>query len=381
MKVTISVGSRMHAFYLAKSLQDAGYLHKLVTSYPKFEAKKYGITPNNIISIVSKEIITRFWHKITNKAYFGTFFCNYFDKLASYQMPMDSDVYIIWSGYALYSIHRIRKHNPKAIIILERGSAHITEQAKLLAATSEKTEMNQRMIAKELAEYEAVDIISTISVFARKSFELHNFSNDRIFVNNMGVDLQEFPFYDRKVKTEKEPFIVGYVGMMSTRKNIKGLINVVKILTEKGLNIKLCLVGSIDNTTFDETSLNQNFIDYRGSYPQNKLHEFYKQMDLFIINSIEDGFGMVILQAMSTGLAVIGTTNTGTPDVVSDYEQGFVIPIENDEILSEKIRFCYENRDKCLEMGQNARKRVEKGFSWEDYGNRYVEYLEEIITK
>lgn len=381
MKITISVGGRFHAFYLAKYLQDKGHLHKLITSYPKFEVKKYGIESNRIGTVVSKEIIERGWYKITGKYPSNIFMCNWYDKLAAYQVPMDSDIYIIWSGFALNTIRKIRKYNPKAIIILERGSAHIAEQAKLLLATPEKTIIHKDMIAKELAEYEAVDMISTISIFAKKSFELHKFSDNRIFVNNMGVDLQEFPFYDRKVKTEKESFIVGYVGAMSSQKNVNGLIQAVNFLVENGLNIQLLLIGAIDTTTFDKSLLNKTFINYQGVQPQNKLHEFYKDMDLFVLNSVQDGFGIVILQAMSTGLAVIGTTNTGAPDVVTDSEQGFVIPVENNEILAEKIRFCYENREKCLKMGLNARKRVEKGFTWEDYGTRYVKYLEKIVQK
>jgi glycosyltransferase involved in cell wall biosynthesis len=378
MKVTISVGGRFHAFYLAKYLQDKGYLHKLVTSYPSFEVKKYGIENNKISTVVSKEIIERGCYKLTGKYPSNIFMCNWYDKLAAYQMPMDSDIYIIWSGFALHTIRKIRKYNPKAIIILERGSAHIVEQAKLLVESETKVIIQKEMVAKEVAEYESVDIISTISLFAKKSFEMHNFPAQKIFVNNMGVDLREFPFYNRKIKTSQEPFVVGYVGVMSSQKNVKGLISATQKLVEKGFNIQLLLVGLVDNNSFDKNLLYQPFINYQGGQPQSKLHEFYKEMDLFVLNSLQDGFGMVILQAMSTGLAVIGTTNTGTPDVVKDNEQGFIIPINSDEILAEKIRFCYENREKCLEMGQNARKKVEKGFTWEDYGNRYVEYLKKL---
>ncbi len=381
MKICISVGGRFHAFYLAEYLQRQGHFHHLATSYPKFEVAKYGVDTQKVSTVISKEIIGRSWYKIFGNYLPNILMCDWYDYITSLQIPLDGDVYILWSSFALKTIKKIRKYNPQAIIILERGSAHITEQAKLLLATSQKADIDKKIIAKELAEYEAVDIISTISIFAKKSFELHNFSNHRIFVNNMGVDLQEFPFYDRKVKTEQQPFIVGYVGVMSSQKNVKGLIQAVKTLVENGLNIQLLLIGGIDTVTFDRNLLNQTFINYQGTQPQNRLHEFYKNMDLFVLNSVQDGFGMVILQAMSTGLAVIGTTNTGTPDVVIDGEQGFVIPIENDEILSEKIRFCYENKHKCLEMGQNARKRVEKAFSWEDYGARYVEYLEKVVIK
>jgi glycosyltransferase involved in cell wall biosynthesis len=381
MKVSISVGGRFHAFYLAKSLQEAGYLHKLVTSYPKFEVKRYGIKSNKISTVVSKEIIERTWKKITKKPLSNIFMCNWYDKLAAYQIPIDSDVYIIWSGFALHTIHKIKKQNPRAIIILERGSAHIAEQAKLLEKSIKKSVIEQAIIDKEIAEYQIVDIISTISLFAQKSFIANDFLVNKIFVNNMGVDLQEFPFYNRKLKRQNESFVVGYAGIMSARKNVKGLINAVNILVEQGLNIQLLLVGGIDNTSFDENLLKQTFVDYRSSYPQNKLHEAYKQMDLFVINSIEDGFGMVILQAMATGLPIIGTTNTGAPDVVQNDYSGFIIPIDDDKILAEKIAYLYHNREKCLEMGINANKTTQNGFSWEDYGNRYIKFLESIVKK
>ena len=49
VKITISVLGRFHLFYLAKQLQDHNFLARLITSYPKFEAVKYGINPENII--------------------------------------------------------------------------------------------------------------------------------------------------------------------------------------------------------------------------------------------------------------------------------------------------------------------------------------------
>jgi glycosyltransferase involved in cell wall biosynthesis len=90
---------------------------------------------------------------------------------------------------------------------------------------------------------------------------------------------------------------------------------------------------------------------------------------------------MVLLQAMSTGLPVIATTNTGAPDIVKEGENGFVIPVNDDEALADKILFCYQNRLKTNEMGVEARKTASNGFSWNDYGQRYVQYLEQLVKK
>ncbi len=52
MKITISVLGRFWLFYLAKQLQDQNFLARLITSYPKYEAAKYGINPENIDSLL-----------------------------------------------------------------------------------------------------------------------------------------------------------------------------------------------------------------------------------------------------------------------------------------------------------------------------------------
>ncbi len=381
MKVCISLGGRFHAFYLAKYLQEQGYLYHLCTSYPKYEVAKYGIDTKKVSTVVSKEIMQRGYRKLMKRELTDIYLCDWFDYWASKQIPLDADVYIIWSGFALKTIQRIRKYNPQAIILLERGSAHILEQNNLLQDDKMNKAISQDMIDKEITEYQAVDIISTISLFAKSSFLKYGFQEEKIFVNNMGVDLQEFPSIDRKIKTINEPLVVGYVGVMSKQKNVQGLIQAVAYLRTQNIPIKLLLVGGIDTTNFDAQSLKEDFIDYQPSMPQRELYKIYAQMDIFVLNSLQDGFGLVLLQAMSTGLPIIATTNTGAPDVVKEGENGFVIPINDEAALADKILFYYQNRLKTHEMGINARKTASNGFSWNDYGQRYVQYLEQLIKK
>lgn len=378
MKVTVSVGGKFHGFYLAKCLQDHGFLEQLVTSYPKFEVKKSGINVAKVSSIVLKEVVSRFWHKVFKKYPYEIITAVLFDFIASLIINKKSDIYIIWSSYALKTIKRLKKKNPKAIIILERGSSHIQSQNELLEAAGLYKPISKRIIKREIAEYELVDFISLPSLFAKRTFIEKNMDESKLFVNNYGVDLSDF----KPDQLEKnDTFVVGYVGAISARKNVKGLINSVKYLYDEGLRIKLLLVGDIDNQSFDLTLLNFPFINYHKSVHQRKLSEMYKRMNVFVLNSIEDGFGMVLLQAMSTGLPVIATENTGGPDIIKNGYNGFIIPINDAKTLSEQIEYCYNQREQTRKMGENARKSVESGFSWDDYGRRYVTFLESITKK
>lgn len=379
MKVTVSVGGKFHGFYLAKCLQDHGFLEQLVTSYPKFEVKKSGINVAKVSSIVLKEVVSRFWHKVFKKYPYEIITAVLFDFIASLIINKKSDIYIIWSSYALKTIKRLKKKNPKAIIILERGSSHIQSQNELLEAAGLYKPISKRIIKREVAEYELVDFISLPSLFAKRTFIEKNIDESKLFVNNYGVDLSDF----KPDQLEKnDTFVVGYVGSLSAQKNIKGLIEACKVLIEKGLNISLHLIGGLDTETFDRKILvAYPWIFYFGSQKQSKLPIFYNRMDIFVLNSIQDGFGMVILQALSCGVPVIATENTGGPDIIKNGYNGFIIPINDEKSLCEQIEYCYNHREQTKKMGENARKSVESGLSWDDYGRRYVTFLESIIKK
>lgn len=381
MKISILVGGRFHAFYLARYFQVHGVLHRLVSSYPKFAVRRYGIDHRLIRSVVLKELIERGWRRFFGREFSNIRLGNLFDRIAALLLPMDSDVYILWSGFAEHCIGRIRKHNPNALIVLERSSAHIEVQAQLLAAIHGKALVQPEMVAKEMREYQLCDRINTTGQFAKSTFVPYGLQ-DKIWVNCMAVDLGDFPLQSRRQRQQDDAFVVGYVGAMSAQKNVAGLIAAVESLNQQGCAVQLHLVGGIDDASFDRTLLNKPFITYRGILPQQTLAQAaYQAMDVFVLNSVQDGFGLVLLQAMATGLPVIATTNTGGPDVIVEGVNGFVIPIHADTELKTCIKQLYQNPERCAEMGRRAHESVAAGgWSWDDYGKRYLEHIAQAIA-
>ena len=82
MKVTIIVGGKFHAFNLAEQINNKKSLNQIITSYPKYKLKKYGINKDKISTIVSKEILLKFLSKlnfINSILDYNYFLCEYFD--------------------------------------------------------------------------------------------------------------------------------------------------------------------------------------------------------------------------------------------------------------------------------------------------------------
>ncbi len=377
MKVCISVPGRFHGFDLALELQKRDCLHCLVTSYPKFKAKESGIEERLVRTVLSKELIVRGYYKLF-KRYPNWFWLNeWFDKMASRKLPMDGDIYILWAGFALHSIRRIRRKNPNAKIILERGSAHIEEQQRLLSLVGQSQTVLREVVEKEMKEYKESDFISVPGKFVASTFIEKNVSKEKIVVNAYGVDLKLFT--EHRKKNDSDIFTVGYVGVISKQKNVEGIINSVRNLIEQGFKIKLVIAGGIDTNSYPLNYLKQfNFVSYLGNIQQNQLPAIYGQMDVFVLNSVQDGFGMVLLQAMSMQVPSIATYNSGGVDIIANNENGYLIPILDDRSLTESIKLLIDNPEKRKRMGERARKTVSGEFGWTDYGDRYTRFLEGV---
>ncbi len=380
MKVTVSVLGRFHAFDLAGQLLKRGHLHRLITSYPKFIAARFGIPKEKVASILAAEFIKRLWPKfpefIRNIYNSQLFISNFYDILASFRVSK-SDIFVGFSSVSLYSLRKAKKKGAK--IILERGSSHIVFQNDILKEEYEKYGLkpdlpHPKIIEKELQEYQEADYVSVPSSFVKRTFLEKGFPENKLIHVPYGVNLSQFS----QLPKNDDVFRVVFVGGMSIRKGVHYLL---RAFSELNLpNSELLLVGSYNN------EIKYFFEKYKGKYkwigavPQSELHKYYSQGSVFVLPSIEEGLGMVQLQAMVCGLPVVCTINTGGSDIIRDKVDGFVIPVRDVNALKEKIFYLYKNPDVLKKMGQSAKQRVVSGFTWDDYGEKMIEEYEKILN-
>lgn len=382
IKVTISVIGRFHLFNLAQQLLKRGYLGQLITSYPKFEVKKYGIPKNKVSSIIIKEIIQRGWEKLPNflKGIYNPqyFIHEIFDRIAVFKLKKGADIVIV-SG--LHTLRKAKKLG--AITIAERGSSHILYQNRILKEEYEKfgvkikpfTLPHPKIIEDELKSYEEIDYISIPSSFVKRTFLEYGFPENKLIQIPYGVDLLQF----KQVPKEDDVFRVVFAGGMTLRKGVHYLL---QSFSELNLpNSELMLIGSMNDEIKPFFKKYEGKFKWLGHIPQKELYKYYSQGSVFVMPSIEEGLSMVQLQAMACGLPLICTTNTGGEDIIENGRSGFIIPIRDAEALKEKLLYLYENQEVCKQMGQSAKERVKSGFTWDDYGDRMTRAYEKIIRK
>ena len=383
MRIQIITPGRFHLFDLARELHRNGHLFRLVTTLPKFVAKKFDIPSEKVKSFIFHELMWRINNRIIDK--FGPiynlqfFFHNLYSKSAKKTLNQPIDILICGSSFALPLIKKAKDLG--AIVILERGSTHIGYQTKIINEESELTgcrltTAHPMTEERELLEYDLVDYISIPSTYVEKTFISAGISKDKLIRTPYGVNLSKFSPGEKK----DDVFRVIHVGTLNLRKGVHYLLEAFSKLNLK--NSELLLVGVISHEI-------QPYLDkYKssnikaiGAVPQDELLRYYHNSSVFCLSSIEEGMAMVTLQAMACGIPVICTENTGAGDLVSDGVEGFIVPIRDVVILKQKINFCYNNKEILGVMGNNALNKItQNDYSWSGYGNRIIEKYQALVV-
>lgn len=387
IKTIVSCGSKFHAFHLAEQLDKKGYLHKIITTFysqnrgwlPEFRKDKEQIDSTKVTTNILPLVMERGFNKIPvikNLANWNYCSLELFDNWAKNQIAQ-CDLFVGWSGYSLQSLRKAKSLG--TITILERGSSHILFQKEILEEEYanygiKDKPVDNRIVQKELLEYQEADYISMPSEFVKETFVNKGIDPKKLIKIPYGVDLTNF----RKIQKEDDIFRVIFAGSLSLRKGVHYLL---KAFSELGLkNAELVLIGHQSKEIKLFMEKYKGCYRYIGKVPHLELYRYLSQGSAFVLPSIEEGLAMVIPQAMACGLPVICTTNTGGADIVRDSKEGFIIPIRDVDALKAKIVYLYEHEDKRKQLSEMALQRV-KGFTWDIYGERMIAAYKKILNK
>lgn len=383
MKIILSCPTKFWAFNLAEQLQKKGMLDKFLTTYsynkntwlrrfsPRVDNEKINnscIVTNPLLAVM-----------INMFPRYSEVWIKYFDRWVARKLNrFQGDVFIGWSGMSLESLRVARSKN--MVTILERGSAHISYQSRIL---SEEAKINgqffkvsQKLIDREKEEYQLADYIAIPSQFVKRSFVDEGITPSKLIVNHYGSGSH---FRTNRIK-QKHKYRIVYLGGLMNR---KGLIYLFKALCQVKIPISefdVWFIGGINKEV--EGIIHEYQEDnwkFWGHVDHYKLPELLQQCSVGVIPSIEDGFGMVVPQLLSSGIPVITTVNTGGADLIDEDENGYILPIRHPEAIMEKIEHLYHSPDLLERMSLNALKNT-PNLTWDDYGDRYVSFLNSLAS-
>ncbi|NWG29873.1 MAG: glycosyltransferase family 4 protein [Rhodocyclaceae bacterium] len=389
MRVTTSCSGRFHVFDQARQLHRHGVLYRFINDYPRWMTRRWGIPNDRVIALVINGMLGRMTRWIPEsrmpafKNRVAMLVHEAFSRRLAAHLPVNSDVFIGLSSFCLPALERAKACGQ--LTVVDHGSLHqryerrlLEEECRLHGLSGEGEVPPEWIIEKENREFTTADRVMVLSQVARKSLIEHGVSDEKIFVNPCGVELSQFFPVDVPLDGV---FRIIYCGNISLRKGVHYLLQAFADL-DIG-NAELWLIGAAPNPTLNRllAKYRSDKVRFLGTYSQSELRRIYSMGSVFVLPSLADGFGMVVPQAMACGLPVIVTENVGAADIVRDGRSGFIVPVRDVEALCEKLRFLHENRDLAREMGRQARQDVICGYTWDDYGDRLVGFLETLLRQ
>ncbi|MFQ6082628.1 MAG: glycosyltransferase family 4 protein [Candidatus Aminicenantia bacterium] len=222
--------------------------------------------------------------------------------------------------------------------------------------------------------YDLVDVFISPSKFLKDKIVEMGF-NAKVFHLPNFINVNDFiPSY-----TWNENTIV-YFGRLSYE---KGLVTLLSAL--KGLDIKCKIIGdgslkeSLKLKVKSEKIHNIEFLGYK--FGDELRNEIKSSACVVLPSNWYENNPRAILEAFALGKPVIGSRIGGIPELVKDYKTGLTFEPGNPNDLREKILYLFNNLDKMIEFGKNARKFVEKNFNPEKYYQELMKIYRIAIEK
>lgn len=260
-----------------------------------------------------------------------------------------------------------------ALTVCDPGTSHVRLQQRILQDESRRWGTSRRAAAeRDLAnvetEYDEADLITVPSTFARDGFVSMGLAPGKIAVTPYGADLDEY----RPQQKDDDIFRILCVGTICLRKGIPYLLEAAARLRMP--RAELAFRGAL------EPEMAEMIAGYRGDIPmklvppqpRSAMSHLFSQASVVVLPSVEDGFGLVIPQAMACGVPVIASRNTGGPDVIADGVNGFLVPARDANALQGALTRAYEDPESLKAMGIAARATLERAGGWRAYGDAMV---------
>lgn len=219
--------------------------------------------------------------------------------------------------------------------------------------------------------YELDTIKIAVSDWVRdKVYVNHSRMADAVIHN--AVDTERFPFAEKR----REPsYKIGFIYSNEKMKNSRMVFEVRRLLKERGINTSLL--------TFHSDLLADEYRNVEGmeSYhkpEQDIIPRLYQSCDLWLFPTIEEGFGLPILEAMACGTPVVSTTAGAAPQLMKDGSNGFLCATEASAFADAIQTYFSMAEEERVEMSYAARQTA-ISWTWENAAQKLVNVLKQKI--
>jgi|SaaInlStandDraft_3_1057020.scaffolds.fasta_scaffold05719_2 L-malate glycosyltransferase len=186
--------------------------------------------------------------------------------------------------------------------------------------------------------------------------------------------------------SEKD-FIIGSVGRLEKIKSydvlIKAFSNFLQINQKNAAHIHLCLVGNGPEKNQLEKLAKELNISENILFTGFKIdsYKFYQLFDCFALSSQSEGLSIAVLEALCFGLPIVTTHNSNSHDVITNGENGFIIPLNDTKLLASMFDYLYNNPILRLKFSAKNKNLVKSRFHIDTTVAKYHDIYDKLFKK
>lgn len=359
MKISYTASNRAHHYPFAKALHKAGMLYAFISGFSRFSAR--AALPEIGNKLKRYDIIQTFYVACYNFK-FPAGITGLLNRLAywsldtnSFRWAKKSDIFIFYRTQGIRTMRKLKRKGSKTLCILEEVNSHVDLYYKLMKEEYEKLGLGEYTAIlpdhqDRLKAYSEADYILVSSDFVRRSFLEKGFPAEKMILMHYGFSLPANVTYSKTLN--EGPLRILYVGQINMRKGLRYAIEAFKALDCPGK--EFYIVGNQTAITGLENVEIPEGVIFTGSLKGEDLEKQYKSADVFVLPSIEDGFGLVAGEALSYGTPVIVSSNCGASDIITDGYNGFIVPPFNSDAIKLKLEQLAKDKTLLSKLSQNA---------------------------
>ena len=237
--------------------------------------------------------------------------------------------------------------------------------------------------------YRRVDAVIAISrVIAKNIIETHPVETSRVITIPNGIDTSRFvPGSGLRIRQElgipHSATVIGIAGRLSWWKGYREFLIMAKNIQEARPGCRFMAIGG--PTVGEEAEAEEIYafarslgiehsVVFTGFQPN--VEEYYRAMDLFVYPAYAEAFGLVIIEAMASGLPVAAADCDGIPEIVIHGKTGVLVPARDADKLTSSVLSLLQDTKKMATFRTNARERAVSEFS----ETRMIDEIENVYN-
>jgi len=189
----------------------------------------------------------------------------------------------------------------------------------------------------------------------------------------------------QSLQIPENSFAIGMIGRIEEGKGQHLLIMAINELVKLGSAVHATIIGPAMNSDY-ESKLKKQVKDWRlsdtinfyGSHP-NPV-EIMSAFDVVVLATKQETFGLVLIEAMRNGVAVIGTRAGGVPEIIDEGITGLMFAPEDASELSEKLSLLISDKSLCQKLALAGKEKADRMFSQELHYQQLVDYMDGLFS-